>query len=212
MKCVHCNRSRGKRFCPAKNGDICPRCCGEYRGIEINCPPDCEYFIEGQKNHQQRIAKLRVQKEGPRTYIKRAELYTANPEMFALIEKCIASMYRSNRRIDDKDLETGLEQVCSSIETEIKGIYYEYESENSYANEISHNVMTIVREGLQRYSPKSFNLEISLDIAKEFLNELRFYIEYEPDKQSYIRHITRYHPEEIGNKEIQDKGSSLIIT
>ncbi len=70
MKCVHCRKAKAKRYCPAKDDEICPKCCGEFRGIEINCPLDCEYFIEGQKNHQERIDKLRVQKEGIKTYVK----------------------------------------------------------------------------------------------------------------------------------------------
>ena len=79
MKCIICGKGKAKRFCPAKNSNICPKCCGEKRGIEINCPLDCEYFIEGQKNHQQKITKQRLTEEGKKSYVKRAELYSKNP-------------------------------------------------------------------------------------------------------------------------------------
>lgn len=42
--CVHCQKQKGKRNCPALKGLICPRCCGQYRLVEISCPPDCPYL------------------------------------------------------------------------------------------------------------------------------------------------------------------------
>jgi len=216
MKCVHCRKAKAKRYCPAKNDEICPKCCGEFRGIEINCPLDCEYFIEGQKNHQERIDKLRVQKEGINTYVKRAELFNKNTEIFALVERYIASSFRSNRRIDNRDLKRGLEQVCKSIDTEIKGVFYEYESENSYANEISYNIMAIIKECLKRYESKGFTMVTSLEIMNEYLSELMFYIEYEPGSQSYLKQIARSYPEDAEDPNTGKSGnegeSGLIIT
>jgi len=216
MKCVHCRNAKAKRYCPAKDDEICPKCCGEFRGIEINCPLDCEYFIEGQKNHQERIDKLRVQKEGINTYVKRAELFNENTEMFALVERYIASSFRSNRRIDNRDLKRGLEQVCKSIDTEIKGVFYEYESENSYANEISYNIMAIIKECLKRYESKGLTMETALEIMNEYLSELMFYIEYEPGSQSYLKQIARSNPEDAEDPNTGKSGkegeSGLIIT
>lgn len=211
MKCVICGKGKAKRFCPAKNSNICPKCCGEKRGIEINCPLDCEYFIEGQKHHQQKITKQRLQKEGTQSYIKRAELYHKNSEIFALIEIAIANIYRSNKKLNNRDLLRGLEQVQKAVETEIKGIYYEYESENSYANEISKNILNVIRDALNRYPAKYFSLEFSVDVVGEFLKELNFYIENDADDQSYLKHIARYHPEK-GRDIEKTTQSGLIIT
>jgi len=213
MKCVHCRKAKAKRYCPAKQDEICPKCCGEYRGIEINCPLDCEYYIEGQKNHQERIDKLRVQKEGIKTYVKRAELFNKNTEIFAYVERCIATSFRANRRIDNRDLQRGLEQVCNSIDTEIKGVFYEYESENSYANEISYNIMAIIKESIKKYESKGFTMEIAHEIMNEYLSELLFYIENEPGSQSYLIQIARSYPEDVENSISSQEGESgLIIT
>ena len=213
MKCVHCRKARAKRYCPAKRDEICPKCCGEYRGIEISCPFDCDYFIEGQKNHQERIDKLRVQKEGIKTYVKRAELFNSNTEVFALVERYIASSFRSNRRIDNRDLERGLEQACKSIDTEIKGVFYEFESENSYSNEIASNLMAIIKECLKRYESKGFTMETALEIISEYLSELKFYIENEPGKQSYLIQIARSYPEDAEKTDTgKESDGGLIIT
>ena len=211
MKCIICGKGKAKRYCPAKISNICPKCCGEKRGIEINCPLDCEYFIEGQKHHQQKITKQRLHKEGTKSYIKRAELYNKNPEIFALIEIAIANSFRANKKLNNSDFLRGLEQTYKTLETEVKGIYYEYESENVYANEISKNILAIIREALNRYDPKHFTMQYSMDVIAEFLKELNFYIDNDPDEQSYLKHITRYHPvkEEKVEKSTQ---SGLIIT
>ncbi len=213
MKCVHCRKAKAKRYCPAKKDEICPKCCGEYRGIDINCPLDCVYYIEGQKNHQERIDKLRVQKEGIKTFVKRAELFNNNTEIFAYVERCIAKSFRENRRIDNRDLRRGLEQVCKSIDTEIKGVFYEYESENSYANEISYSIMAIIKESLKMYESKGFTMETALEIMNEYLSELLFYIENEPGSQSYLIQIARSYPEDAEDtNNAQDGESGLIIT
>lgn len=211
MKCIICGKGKAKRFCPAKNSNICPKCCGEKRGIEINCPLDCEYFVEGQRNHQQKITKLRLQKEGTKSYVKRAELYSKNPEIFALIEIAIAGNFRTNKKLNNRDLLRGVEQALKTVETEVKGIYYEYESENVYANKISNDILGIIKEGLTRYPPKHFSLEFSVEVLNEFLKELNFYIENDPDNQSYLKHITRYHPEKEEKVE-ETTQSGLIIT
>ena len=49
MKCELCDKRKPKRYCPAKRTSICPVCCGEKRGVEINCPLDCQYYVEGTK-------------------------------------------------------------------------------------------------------------------------------------------------------------------
>ena len=211
MKCVICGKGKAKRFCPAKSSNICPKCCGEKRGIEINCPLDCEYFIEGQKNHQQKITKQRLTEEGSKSYVKRAELYSKNPEIFALIEIAITKSFRGNKKLNNRDLQRGLEQAQKTVETELKGIYYEYESENIYANEISNNILGIIKEGLNRYPQKHFSLEFSVEVLSEFLNELNFYMKNDTDKQSYLKHITRYHPEKEEKAE-KTTQSGLIIT
>ena len=211
MKCIICGKSKAKRFCPAKNRDICAKCCGEKRGIEINCPFDCEYFIEGQKHHSQKIMKQRVQKEGVKPYVKKAELYQKNPEIFAQIEITIADSYRENRKINNRDLLTALEHAYKTFETEKKGIYYEYQSENTYANQITSKITSILRESLQKFNSKIFNIEFVLSVLNEFLNEVKFYSENDNNPHSYLIHIARYHQPKTEEKTKENLSSGGII-
>jgi len=46
--CCHCGRRRGNRHCPALDGPICSRCCGENRLIKIACPPTCQHLEQNE--------------------------------------------------------------------------------------------------------------------------------------------------------------------
>ncbi len=56
-KCVHCQRQKGKRPCPALGGLICPVCCGEHRMVRIACPADCSYLESGNEYQQKRLGE-----------------------------------------------------------------------------------------------------------------------------------------------------------
>ena len=49
MACPICEKRKPKRFCPAKDAQICPRCCGEHREVTIACPLDCRYLRESRE-------------------------------------------------------------------------------------------------------------------------------------------------------------------
>ena len=55
IKCVYCQERKGKRPCPALNGNICSQCCGTYRMEDIRCPPDCHYLDSNFEYQQKRV-------------------------------------------------------------------------------------------------------------------------------------------------------------
>jgi hypothetical protein len=211
MKCVLCRQSKAKRYCPAKKASICPVCCGEKRGVEINCPLDCQYYVEGQKYQQDKVTKQRIRREGLQTYVRRAELYAKNPGVFAELELAFVDLFRAYN-IRDEDLTSALELVVKTLDTERKGIFYEYKSDIRIVNEISGRVLQILSK--HKDSPEirqgRITVDFSKEVVEEFLKEAKFYIELDSDDpQSYLIHISRYHPEKA---ETTQRGSSLIIT
>lgn len=210
MKCILCNQRKAKRYCPAKKTQICPVCCGEKRGIEINCPLDCPHYVEGQKYQQDKVTKLRLKKEGFQPYVRRAELYNKNPEFFAKLELSFVDLFRAYN-INNEDLTSALELVVKTLDTEKKGIFYEYKSESRIVNEIAGRTLTVLRQ--HKDTPElrrgRITVDYSRDVVEEFLKEAKFYMETDSDPQSYLIHISRYHPEKA---EPAQKRSSLIIT
>ena len=45
-QCIHCHKRRGSRRCPALNGPICSRCCGENRLVRIACVEACPHLVQ----------------------------------------------------------------------------------------------------------------------------------------------------------------------
>ena len=211
MKCIICEQRKAKRYCPAKRRSICPVCCGEKRGVEINCPLDCPYYVEGQKYQQEKITRQRLKKEGVQPYIRRAELYNKNPEIFAKIELALATLFRMDGKLTNGEAAEALELVIKTLDTERKGILYEYRSENRIVNELSGRVLDILREYTDRtqVGQGRVSLDYARDVVEEFLKEIRFYIEMDSNPQSYLIHVSRYHPEKSGATQ---GGGSLIMS
>ncbi|MGH7807830.1 MAG: hypothetical protein ACRENT_07025 [Thermodesulfobacteriota bacterium] len=211
MKCIICEQRKAKRYCPAKRRSICPVCCGEKRGVEINCPLDCPYYVEGQKYQQEKITRQRLKKEGVQPYIRRAELYNKNPEIFAKIELALATLFRMDGKLTNGEVAEALELVIKTLDTEKKGILYEYRSENRIVNELSGRVLDILREYTDRtqVGQGRVSLDYARDVVEEFLKEIRFYIEMDSNPQSYLIHVSRYHPDKSGATQ---GGGSLIMS
>ncbi len=211
MKCVLCEKRKPKRYCPAKRTSICPVCCGEKRGVEINCPLDCTYYVEGLKHHQQKMMYQRIKKEGAKSYVRKAELYKHNPGFFAQLEKGFVSIFRADKSLTNRDLTSGLDMAKKTLETEKKGLLYQHQSGNSYADEISNHVLRIVGEYKDNpeLGPNRITLDFGIAVIEEFLNEAKFNMENDSDPKSYLVHLMRYHPEEEAPAQADSK---LIIT
>lgn len=198
MKCVSCGKRKAKRHCPALSGSICPVCCGEKRGVEIKCPQDCVYFVEGQKHQQLKVMHQRLRKEGVVSYVRRAELYNRNPGVFAGIEKIFADAFRANRKLRNEDVVVALTLVKNTLDTEKKGLIYQHQSENSYANELSTRILIALTDF--KDSPEIREDRVTIDFAgsvvEEFLKEAKFYMENDSNPESYLVHILRYYPED----------------
>ncbi|MCI2430400.1 hypothetical protein LM602_04790 [Candidatus Acetothermia bacterium] len=107
--CIYCQQRTGKRACPALGGLICPVCCGQHRGVEINCPVSCKYF----KTHES-YQRARLGEEFHLLWIKETEsLYKANKErvldLIVLLEMLIYRFYREHALGTETDVAEALE-------------------------------------------------------------------------------------------------------
>jgi hypothetical protein len=211
MKCLICERRKGKRHCPAKNGYICPTCCGDKRGVEINCPLDCTYYVEGQRYQQEKVSRQRLRKEGAGSFIRRAEMYNKNPEIFNDIEIAFVNVFRTNNTIRNADLAEGLGLVLKTLDTEKRGLVYNHRSENSFANEISARVLRIIRDYKDNIELRKskISLDYGREVVQEFLHEVEFFVENEVNSRSYFIHILRYHPQRA---ETSHPAGNIILT
>lgn len=174
---------------------ICTVCCGEKRGVEIACPPDCPYFARGQRYQEEKITRQRINKEGLGAYVRRSELYNSNPKIFHLIEMAVVELCRREGGIQNSDVLEALELVERTLDTRKSGIIYEHKSQNALANELSRRVLEAISESERGLGGRArLTIDFEKEAIKEFQNEVKFYMEADPNPRSYINHILRYHP------------------
>lgn len=107
--CVYCGKAPGTRKCPALGGYICPRCCGEHRGIEIDCPPTCPYYQRHEGYQRKRLGP-----EFRKAWLIHNEgLYREGREevlnFVLFLEWLIYRYYRERTRGRDEEILEGLE-------------------------------------------------------------------------------------------------------
>ncbi len=109
--CVYCSKRAGKRSCPALGGWICPICCGQHRGIAINCPISCKYLKTHETYHRARLAEefhaLWVEKTEPLYKTGKERLI----EFISLVEMLIYQYYRERVLGTDRDILEALESL-----------------------------------------------------------------------------------------------------
>ena len=206
MKCFLCNERKAKRYCPAKHRNICAVCCGEKRGIEINCPDDCRYFINGQNYQQKKITNLRIKKDGIVAYQKKAELYKKDPQLFAKIEFALVDAYNQNNRLLNEDVVSALQIVLKTLKSESKGLLYKHKSEDMVINDLADILENEVNELKNK---EDINSAAATNFAKEviddFLSEAKFYNDQNTDKSSYLIHLARFHKDRPGGRAAKSK-------
>jgi hypothetical protein len=213
MKCVLCDQRKAKRFCPAKAGQICARCCGEKRVLEINCPESCSYLKAGRERELEDYTR-RVRSMDPAGFAKRQQLLTAHQDVLARIEYFFARERLSDRDLTDQDVINTIAVLLETYRTEDKGILYEKTSEDLRIEALRRELKKIIeslrnpekQEGRGIVDPGSTRLQLGTVIdCLEFIRSLAE--SYATDRQSasgYIDFLARLFPRE------EERGSILM--
>ncbi len=147
MKCILCGKRKGKRFCPAKQREICAQCCGEKRVVEVACPSDCAYLTSGQT--YQSVKKYINQLQHQGDPVRQRRLYDSLQRFKPLIEeleKQIIAYGEDLTSFQDQHVVEAVALLRETYETERKGIIYQHESANPIVQALSRSL----HEGLER--------------------------------------------------------------
>jgi hypothetical protein len=113
----------GKRYCPAKDTQICAVCCGTKREIEIDCPSSCSYLKASRSYEAEKpivdpelVAKIRKYDD---TFIKRFQ-YVLEAVNRSVIEERLTSSW-----LVDRDVIEVYKALAATMRTLSSGIYYE---------------------------------------------------------------------------------------
>ena len=167
-KCVYGGKRKGNRECPALGGMICSRCCGEHRGVDINCPPDCRYFKKHEEFQQSKHAEpyRETWAEKNRDILEEEDRQLI--EAIGVLETLIYYRYRDDTRLTDKKVIDGLKGLENRFKTiELPG------SPSEFADFAHEELKPLIERG--RFSQELLKEATSrlLTIAKEFSDDAR---------------------------------------
>ena len=121
--CPLCSARSGKRYCPAKDTQICTVCCGSKREIEIDCPSSCSYLkasrsyaAEKPVLDPQLVAKIQKYDSG---FIERFH------HVLAAINGSVAEERLNSPWLVDSDVIDVYKALGTTMRTLSSGIYYE---------------------------------------------------------------------------------------
>jgi hypothetical protein len=203
MKCVLCEQKKAKRWCPAKNAQICPLCCGTKRVLEISCPESCEYLAAGRRreveDYQQRLQKMDFSKQE-----KYQRALAQHQDVIAHLEYAISKERLLSRDLKDKDVARAIDVLLDTYRTEDKGVLYEKTSDDIRIEPLRQELRKIVEslrnpEGTERQGvidPKSNRLQLGGAIESlEFIRTLvSVYMEDRSSISGYVDFLARVTP------------------
>ena len=114
-KCIHCQQRKGKRPCPALNGNICSPCCGTHRVVSIPCPSDC-IFLNANLEYQQKRAGDRFEQDRRMFYRELMELEGERAvEIFYVFGALTFRHFHARRDAQDAEVIAGIQALRRSF-------------------------------------------------------------------------------------------------
>jgi len=86
--CVHCQKRKAKRRCPALGSELCPLCCGLMRDRELRCPPSCPHLARHRPYQERKIIDRKASRPGGAPRDERLDWLLLNIE--ALLDRLAA--------------------------------------------------------------------------------------------------------------------------
>ena len=122
-RCPLCSERSGKRYCPAKESQICAICCGSKREIEIDCPSSCVHLQAGRSYEaEKRVPDPQLAAEVEK--YDDAFVYRFSPILDA-ISKSVAEERVNSPWLVDNDVIEVYQSLNTTVKTLSSGIYYE---------------------------------------------------------------------------------------
>jgi hypothetical protein len=197
MKCIVCNLVKGKRFCPAKNSQICASCCGEKRVLEIACPETCQYLSSG-LSYQ--IAKKRTNAlQHADNPVQRRKYYSVHGEhsrVLTELEEIIIRYAAGLRSLRDQHIHDAVLVTLNTYKTEQRGVIYEHTSSDPLVNSLGRELRQLL-EGYREIKQGREFLRTGqiVDCLEVLLADVRYHQAEGADPSGYLKFIARSRPD-----------------
>lgn len=204
MKCPLCDHRKARRFCPARNEQICPQCCGEKRVLEVDCPEKCLYLQSGRERDMQDYGK-RIRSLDRKTHARIQRVLREHDAAVSHLDYALARARLSSRDLADDDVVEAVELLLETYRTEENGVLYEKTSDNLRVETLRRELRRILEafrnpEGEESkgiIDPKSMRLTLSGAIeCLEFIRTLVGTYAVDRGSSGYLDFLARLAPRE----------------
>ena len=216
MSCSICEKRKGKRFCPAVHGRICPQCCGEQREVTLDCPSDCIYLQQARQHEKPRpVEELDPALLFPKVEIGDRFMYEQE-HLIVGLSYALAKSARADRDAHDTDLISALTGLAKSYEALANsGLHYETPTANLRHQAIASEVQTMVkeyREAEQKHLGYSRLRDSDVLRAVVFLLRMGLMrTSGRPKSRAFIEFLYRQFPEQQSELATANEGSRIIV-
>ena len=209
VTCPLCSERAGKRYCPAKDAQICAVCCGTKREVEIDCPGSCPYLkasrsYEAEKRVPDPELAAKVQKYD-NTFV-----YRYNPVLDA-ISRSVAEERIGSPWLVDNDVIEVYKALTATMKTLSSGIYYESLPEGSPARLSLFRRLKGVLDQLMQPDPNAEHRTLKVSEAIDVLDFLTFAAQVNSSIRPRSRQYLDWISEMSGNTPQAQPSSGLII-
>ncbi|MGH9866044.1 MAG: hypothetical protein ACRD4H_11575 [Candidatus Acidiferrales bacterium] len=125
MSCPICEKRKPKRFCPAKGENICAICCGTYREVAIDCPPDCPHLIAARRYETAHRKPLGAEHFSFPDVEFSPEIIRRNGEALSGIGLTILNFAEQNSATRDPEILAAVTALADTYRTLESGISFE---------------------------------------------------------------------------------------
>lgn len=146
MTCPLCRKRPAKRFCPARNEEICAVCCATKRLVEIACPEDCRY-LESAQRHPAAAVKRQIDLDIAVLMSSIGRLSEPQLQLFFVMQSMVLSYQPEGfARLTDSDVATASGALATSLEAAGKGLIFEEATSSVPAEGLRRMLMPIIEE------------------------------------------------------------------
>ena len=208
VTCPLCSERPGKRYCPAKDVQICAVCCGTKREVEIDCPGSCAYLkasrsYEAEKRVPDAELAEKVQKYDD------AFVYRYNPVLDAM-SRAVAEERMTSPWLVDNDVIEVYKALTATMKTLSSGIYYESLPDGPVRLSLFRRLKDQLDQIMQP-DPNADRRTLKVSEAVDVLDFLTFAAQVNSSVRPRSRRYLDWISEMSGNSPQAQQSSGLII-
>jgi len=206
--CPLCSERAGKRYCPAKDVQICAVCCGTKREIEIDCPSSCSYLKASREYEADKPIIDSELMAGVRKYDN--NFVQRYQHVLAVITGSVIEERIHSAWLVDLDVVEVYKALSATMKTLSSGIYYESLPDGPIRQALYRRLKEVFDQAMQPQESmeESLKLKEAIDVIDFMTLAAQLNSSTRPKSRKYLDWLETLVPE--GSTQ-QSAGSGLIL-